>query len=201
MIAADVYAGGELAGHFFKRDDGLVEFAYAESANSPVATTLPVEGGRYVAVGGALPPFFANLLPEGRRLSTLKRQVKASLDDELALLLAVGKDTIGDISVVPHGEAPSFSRASIDLDAEPDFTAVLTDAGIADPIAVPGVQDKASVRTIAPVGAQGRDYILRPLSTPNSSRTRKRASTSQSLRDIRSPRRNCFTTPTAAPAS
>lgn len=162
MIAADVCKGGELAGHFLKRENGLVEFAYVESANSPVATTLPIDGGPYVAAGGALPPFFTNLLPEGRRLSTLKRQVKASLDDELALLLAVGSDTIGDVSVVPHGEVPSPSPASIELDAELDFTSALTGAGIADPIAVPGVQDKASARTIAsPVRGQGRDYILK----------------------------------------
>ena len=162
MIAADVYVGSDLVGHFSKRDDGLVEFAYLISAVKPVASTLPVAGGPYVAAGGALPPFFTNLLPEGRRLSTLKRTVKASLDDELALLLAVGSDTIGDVSVLPHGQTPSPTTAAIDLDGELDFSGALARAGIADPIAVPGVQDKASARTIAaPVRGQSRDYILK----------------------------------------
>lgn len=108
------------------------------------------------------PPFFTNLLPEGRRLSTLKRTVKASLDDELALLLAVGSDTIGDVSVLPHGQTPSPTTAAIDLDGELDFSGALARAGIADPIAVPGVQDKASARTIAaPVRGQSCDYILK----------------------------------------
>lgn len=40
MIAADVYVGSELVGHFSKRGDGVVEFAYVESARGPVATTL-----------------------------------------------------------------------------------------------------------------------------------------------------------------
>ena len=115
MIAADVYVGNELVGHFSKRDDGLEEFAYVESAGSLVATTLPIADGPYFSAGGALPPFFTNLLPEGRRLSTLKRTVKASLDDELALLLAVGSDTIGDVSVLPHGQTPSPTTAAIDL--------------------------------------------------------------------------------------
>lgn len=109
MIAADVYVGSELVGHFSKRGDGVVEFEYVESAGSPVATTLPLAGGPYAAAGGALPPFFTNLLPEGRRLSTLKRTVKASLDDELALLLAVGSDTIGNVSVVARAKAESHA--------------------------------------------------------------------------------------------
>lgn len=162
MIAADVYVGNELVGHFSKRSDGVVEFAYVESAGSPVATTLPIAGGPYAAAGGALPPFFTNLLPEGRRLSTLKRTVKASLDDELALLLAVGSDTIGNVSVVKHGQRPSPTPATIDLDGELDFSSALTLAGIADLIALPGVQDKASARTIAAPGrGHSRDYILK----------------------------------------
>lgn len=162
MIAADVYVGNELVGRFSKRGDGVVEFAYVESAGSPVATTLPIAGGPYAAAGGALPPFFTNLLPEGRRLSTLKRTVKASLDDELAVLLAVGSDTIGNVSVLKHGQRPSPTPATIDLDGELDFSSALTLAGIADPIALPGVQDKASARTIAArVRGQSRDYILK----------------------------------------
>lgn len=162
MIAADVYVREKLAGHFSKRDDGLVAFDYVEGATTPVATTLPIGGAPYVTAGGALPPFFTNLLPEGRRLSTLKRSVKASLDDELSLLLAVGNDTVGDVRVVPHGQQPKTAPASIDLTGKLDFTAALTAAGIADPIAVPGVQDKASARTIAaPVRGGGTDFILK----------------------------------------
>jgi serine/threonine protein kinase HipA of HipAB toxin-antitoxin module len=52
---------------------------------------------------GAVPPFFAGLLPEGRRLSALRAAVKSSGDDELSLLLAVGGDTVGDIEILPEG--------------------------------------------------------------------------------------------------
>lgn len=161
-IAADVYVGDELVGHFYKRVDGLTEFDYLDGVTTPVATTLPLSGAPYTAAAGALPPFFTNLLPEGRRLSTLKRTVKASLDDELALLLAVGSSTVGDVSVVPHGQRLKHPIASIDLSGALDFSAALNAAGIADPIAVPGVQDKASARTIAaPVRNRNAEYILK----------------------------------------
>lgn len=162
MIAADVYLKGELVGYIHKTEQGTVEFSYLETATSPVATTLPLHGGPYIGAAGALPPFFTNLLPEGRRLSALKRRVKASLDDDLSLLLAVGSDTIGDVQVVPHGKVPDRSPAMINLDGELDFTRALTDAGIVDPVAVPGVQDKASARTIAaPVAGAGSEFILK----------------------------------------
>lgn len=162
MIAADVYRQNELVGRLSKTANGVVEFSYLESATMPVATTLPLDGGPYTSAAGALPPFFTNLLPEGRRLSALKRHIKASLDDDLALLLEVGADTIGDVQVVPHGESPDHAPAMIDLSGELDFSKALTAAGIADPVAVPGVQDKASARTIAaPVAGAGSEFILK----------------------------------------
>lgn len=161
-VAADVYKGSQIVGHFTKRSDGLTEFSYLDGITTPVATTLPVSGAPFITAAGALPPFFTNLLPEGRRLSSLKRTLKASLDDELGLLLAVGSNTIGDVSVVPHGQPLEQPPATMDLSGTLDFSAALTDAGIADPIAIPGVQDKASARTIAvPVRGEGSEFILK----------------------------------------
>lgn len=162
VAAADVYVGEALAGNFFRLPGGLTEFRYVDRAETAVATTLPFSGAPYIAPAGALPPFFTNLLPEGRRLSTLKRTVKASLDDELALLLEVGSNTIGNVSVVPHGRPLEPASASIDLSGPLNFSAALTAAGIADPVALPGVQDKASARTMAaPVRGHDTDYILK----------------------------------------
>lgn len=162
MIAADVFVAGHLVGHVERIDGGATKFSYNEGATRAVATTLPLNQGPFISHGGALPPFFANLLPEGRRLSTLRKTAKASLDDELSLLLQVGHDTIGDVAVVKPGTTPTFSEATIDLRAELDFTAALTEAGVADPVAVPGVQDKASARTIAaPVSNRESKFILK----------------------------------------
>lgn len=56
--------------------------------------------------GAAVPPWFANLLPEGRRLGLLRRAVKTSADDDFSLLVAAGADAVGDVSVVADGESP-----------------------------------------------------------------------------------------------
>lgn len=162
MTVADVYVADELVGYLRHLDGGRTEFGYLPGATRQVATTLPVTDEPVVGHGGALPPFFSNLLPEGRRLSALKRSVKASLDDELALLLPVGANTVGDVTVIPHGETPVTPAATITIGEDLDFTAVLSDAGIVDPVSLPGVQDKASARTIAaPVQGGAQDYILK----------------------------------------
>src|SRR4051812_47003425 len=99
---ADVYKAGRHAGTLVRRPSG-VEFRYlatwVEAGGAPVASTLPLTSQGPGHGGGALPAYFAGLLPEGRRLGALRRAVKTSADDELTLLLAVGADAIGDVQV------------------------------------------------------------------------------------------------------
>ena len=83
---------------------------------APVAHTLPV-GTRLARPGRALPPFFTNLLPEGRRLAALQRAAKTSGDDDLTLLLATGADTVGDVAVVPHGRPAESPRPLVNISA------------------------------------------------------------------------------------
>ncbi|WP_291314681.1 type II toxin-antitoxin system HipA family toxin [Corynebacterium sp. UBA2622] len=158
--AADIYVGDELTAAFYRRPGMTTEFRYLTHATRSVATSLPLHVTA-TTHNGSLPPFFTNLLPEGRRLTALRKGVKTSLDDELGLLLAVGGNTVGDVTVVPPGGAPQTSSAVV-LTEPLDFGAALTSAGIADPAALPGVQDKASARTIAaPVSGGNTDYILK----------------------------------------
>jgi HipA-like protein len=76
---------------------------YVGEGGARVTTTLPVTAEPEFRPAGAVPPFFAGLLPEGRRLSALRAAMKTSGDDELSLLLAVGGDTVGDIQILPEG--------------------------------------------------------------------------------------------------
>lgn len=162
--AADVYKAGRHAATL-RRTAAGVEFAYVRDDAPPVATTLPRSRSPLVTPAGAVPPFFAGLLPEGRRLSSLRRIVKTSADDELSLLLAVGRDTIGDVQVVAEGEIPTPAEPFLEVQhsfSEVHFADLLTDAGIFDPVALPGVQDKVSARVISlPVAASGLRYILK----------------------------------------
>jgi serine/threonine-protein kinase HipA len=165
---ADVYKSGRRAATLCRRAEG-VEFAYVDDylgADGPaVATTLPLTDRPVATHAGAVPPFFAGLLPEGRRLSGLRRAVKTSADDELSLLLAVGRDTIGDVQIVPEGVEPTPAEPLVQVDKEWSdvrFADVLADAQVIDPVALPGVQDKASARMISlPVARAGERYLLK----------------------------------------
>ncbi|MCB1118565.1 MAG: type II toxin-antitoxin system HipA family toxin [Chlamydiia bacterium] len=51
-----------------------------------------------------LPPFFSNLLPEGRLRDFLAEVAQVSSEREFFLLTALGQDLPGAVRVIPHGE-------------------------------------------------------------------------------------------------
>jgi len=165
---ADVYKNGRLAGHLTRIPAGI-EFAYTEAwladSTTPVASSLPLTAEPRITTGGAVPAFFAGLLPEGHRLSALRRSVKTSADDELSLVLAIGTDAIGDVQVVPAGAgaARGESRIPVDDFATVRFRDLLADLDInVDTSGIPGVQDKASLTMLnVPVAAAGHSYLLK----------------------------------------
>jgi serine/threonine-protein kinase HipA len=165
IAEADVYKGGAKAATLTRTAAG-VEFRYLDGwSGPPVATTLPVGSAPVVRSGGALPAYFAGLLPEGRRLGALQRAVKTSADDELSLLLAVGADAIGDVQVVPAGVAPAEvpPRIAVEDIDQTSFADLLVELGIrAQRTALPGVQDKTSAAMInLPITRAGERYILK----------------------------------------
>ncbi|MEX3505006.1 type II toxin-antitoxin system HipA family toxin [Corynebacterium sp. LK2510] len=156
---AYVWAGDALAATIV-RDRAGTKFQYlpeyVQSSLPAIATTLPKSSRAIELAPGQIPPFFAGLLPEGRRLSALRRSVKTSADDDLGLLLAVGGNTVGNVSVLPEGKRPKALQGSVNLAGSTvDFSRILMDAGVGDPHSLAGVQDKASARTIAmPIGGE-----------------------------------------------
>lgn len=168
--AADVYKAGKKAAILHRHDDH-VEFAYLptylETGGAPVATTLPLGVNPLKSRNpGAVPAFFAGLLPEGRRLGALHRQLKTSADDEFTLLLAVGGDTIGDVQILPPGISPELASPSPRVQdlANCDFAELFHKALGADfeRVALPGVQDKVSARMMTlPVGQNDGEFILK----------------------------------------
>lgn len=168
VVRADVYKAGRLAAYLSRTETG-VEFAYTADwiadAGPAVATTLPVTDQPVVTTGGAVPPFFAGLLPEGRRLTALRRAVKTSADDDLSLLLAVGSDPVGDVQVVPADTVPTRVGAHLQVGAleEVRFADVLAEIDVVvDRTALAGVQDKVSLAMInVPVTVGGSSWILK----------------------------------------
>jgi serine/threonine-protein kinase HipA len=165
---ADVYKAGERAAQLRRTDLGT-KFEYlaqfVAGGGIDVATSLPTSGSPLTYPAGAVPPFFAGMLPEGRRLDALRRLVKTSADDELSLLLAVGRDVVGDVQIVAEGQVPVEAEALVTVEASFDevrFSDVLGDAGLVDRSGIPGVQDKASARMISvPVARAADRYILK----------------------------------------
>jgi serine/threonine-protein kinase HipA len=160
---ADVLKQGRRAATLTRSGEG-VAFSYLPHYDGPpVATTLPLGAPSVVRAGGAVPAFFAGLLPEGRRLGALRREAKTSADDELTLLLAVGADAIGDVQVVPEGEAPTEVAPAVDEVGNASFEQLLADLGIrAQRVGLPGVQDKVSAAMLnLPVSRRGAAFILK----------------------------------------
>lgn len=167
---AAVFKGETLAATLTRTPDG-VRFAYdteyLATGGLPVASTLPLRDTPRLTPSGAVPPFFAGLLPEGARLEAVIRSVKTSADDELSLLLAVGGDTIGDVTVVPEGSRPADPVGTPPVDPESvsfrelfarsiDPTAQFLDS------AIPGVQDKLSHSVVSfPVGVTSGPALLK----------------------------------------
>lgn len=165
---ADVYKAGVSAG-VLRRLPDRTEFLYSrdylDAGGPPVAWSLPVTAQALIAPAAAVPAFFAGLLPEGRRLTALRRSVGTSADDEFSMLLAVGGDTIGDVQVVPAGDTPADTTPIIIDDFSRIVFAELFSQAIGpqpDRTALPGVQDKISGQMLnLPVQGGSQAYILK----------------------------------------
>lgn len=166
---ADVYKAGKLAARLTKTSEG-VEFSYldsylSDSTLSAIATTLPRTDKKLITPAGAVPPFFAGLLPEGRRLNSLLRRIKVSADDELSLLVAVGEDTVGDVQVVPRETEPApLGRrvAKLAKPSELSFDEFVSQDFPLDGVGLAGIQDKVSGKNMAlPVKHKSQQTILK----------------------------------------
>lgn len=161
VVEADVYKNGQLAGQLRRSSSGGVAFNYLPDYNgTPVATSLPLKTGPVASAVGGLPTFFAGLLPEGHRLTVLRRAAKTSMDDELTLLLAVGSDVPGDVQVVPVGEPPTtLAPLAASEAAALDFATLVETP---DRYGIPGVQAKASATMLTtPIHTAGLQAILK----------------------------------------
>ena len=99
MRKADVYMHGEKAGILIEAEiNRKYHFEYEEGySGPPISVTLPIEKKTYDFE--SFPPFFEGLLPEGANLDILLRTYKIDLNSLFEILLAVGNDTVGAVTV------------------------------------------------------------------------------------------------------
>jgi serine/threonine-protein kinase HipA len=119
----------------------------------------------YPGKRGELPPWFANLVPEGALRDLLKRSLHLERDNDLPILVAVGRDLPGAVEVIPAAadaglfEAIGEEAAEVDEDStEPEDLALR--------FSLPGVQMKFSVlkerETVTlPMHGQLGDWIVK----------------------------------------
>lgn len=170
---ADVYIGDDLVARLSRRGD-RVEFDYLPD---PTGSTRGVRersvswsllrSGTFprISTSGAVPAFFAGLLPEGIRLGVLTSSTKTSPDDHFTLLVAIGADTIGNVRVFPAGAEKVGPQPLFEPDRDDDFHAVftrLTGSVDADPVGLSGVQPKVSAGLLStPVRTRSGPAILK----------------------------------------
>jgi serine/threonine-protein kinase HipA len=101
-----VYYGGTKAGVLQQTPIGYIfeydsEYAAMPGAR-PISLTMPIEQKRFEDKN--LFPFFDGLLPEGWLLDITSKTLKIDKQDKFELLLHIGKDTIGAVSIIPEEE-------------------------------------------------------------------------------------------------
>ena len=118
---------------------------------------------------GALPPFFANLVPEGALRDLLLRSLQLDADADLPILAAVGRDLPGAVEVLPAGADAGLFGDREEKDANGNGGEKEDPGSSADlalRFSLPGVQMKFSVlresETVTlPVHGQLGDWIVK----------------------------------------
>ena len=99
--SAQILVSGTLAGSLFETSKGF-EFEYDDvylrSDGAAVSLTLPKREGSFESTH--LHPFFAGLVSEGSTRKIQARVHKIDESDLFGLLLATGRDLVGNVEVV-----------------------------------------------------------------------------------------------------
>ncbi len=103
---AEIFYGDKRAGDLRKTGNGYefeYDAAYLSSAEArPISFSMPLRAKKYESK--TLFPFFDGLLPEGWLLDLICASAKIDKNDKFRLLLHVGQDPIGAVSVKAIGE-------------------------------------------------------------------------------------------------
>ncbi len=166
----EIYKKTEFAG-ILRRTEYGCEFELnpafrAQSKAAYFSYCIAKDAAKIVMQGDNLPPFFAGLLPEGRRLNALVDKIKTSKDDLFSLFSAVGSDCIGDI-YVGNPAKPEFPPAKT-LE-EVNFYSLFEETiapenALFDRKALAGVQEKISASMISfplKLTKADKSYILK----------------------------------------
>lgn len=173
----NVWHEQRLAGQLWRNQFGAMGFRYASQwladGGFAISRSLPPAAREFAPESGIAHRFFANLLPEGAVRERLVRDFRLP-DTDFALLLAIGGECAGALSVLPVGRWPAQERQYRAL-TQKELTDLVARRG-AIPAAWPvderprlslaGAQDKCPVlvrdnRYFLPQGEAPSSHILK----------------------------------------
>lgn len=123
LTQAHIYLREELVGQLSKRNSNEYVFTYfseyaAKKNAISISKSLPVTTHEYVSK--ELHPFFDNLILEGWLLHQAEKQLHIDAKSRFAMLLAVGRNTIGAVSIVPLDHSGAEITPTIDDKSDDD---------------------------------------------------------------------------------
>lgn len=84
--------------------EGRLQFAYAPEAITPLSQSLPIRPEPFD--DRATRPFFAGLLPEGRKRKQIAKNLRVSAQNDYALLDSLGGECAGALTLLEPGAFP-----------------------------------------------------------------------------------------------
>ena len=147
----DVLLHDRTIGVLRESDNGHVAFEFADAykrdrqRDTLGQAFLDRLGASFKGKQRELPPFFANLVPEGELRPVLERELGLEPGDDLALLAVVGRDLPGAVEVRPRPGAPIPVDAPTPARAEVVQPRALTSPDEELRFSLAGVQMKFSV--------------------------------------------------------
>lgn len=166
-----VLISGILAGYLTRNIKGVISFQFTDAYR--LLPFRPILGQHfeddldkvYSGKGNALPPFFANLVPESALRELLEYSLQLQPGDELALLSAVGQDLPGAVEVLPGDESLNIIVAH-DIEEGTTEDADTSDTDSVFRFSLAGVQMKFSVvkedeRLTIPSHGELGDWIVK----------------------------------------
>jgi len=148
-----VYLGGQAAGRLIRKDNGNLQFRYAEDYRGPaLSQALPVQKPAYPHE--LCRAVFAGLLVEGEARETVARNLGVSVGNDYALLEALGGDCAGAITILEPGQELPRTPSVRPLDAD------LLDALLRELPQRPLAADPAEGTRLSLAGAQPKLPVI-----------------------------------------
>lgn len=108
-----VWYGDRRVGTLREDDSHTLHFAYdtgwLDKNGFPISIRLPLANGDMEADAHA---YFEGLLPEGKVRQRICRRLGIDITDDSGLLLAIGEDCAGALSILPAGTAPGVAQVA-----------------------------------------------------------------------------------------